>query len=161
VLRYSQSELSELVWASLCYCCLWYNGRNFLSRKLSFVMRYAPHVLTRREKRKKVNKYISHLSPALKAHLKIILKNPFWEKIKDQLQHFHRGWGTSVQNDITSHRQTWQGNEIYWDQQSSNRPTEPQNVLLKRQLKWELVHYQSQLFSSSSLIKTFITRMKH
>lgn len=82
--------------------------------------------------KKNVNKYISHLSLALKVHLKLILKNSFREKIKDQLKRFYRGWGTSLWNNITSYRQ---GNEIYCDQQSSNRLTEPQNCVVKMTAK--------------------------
>lgn len=53
-----------------------------------------------------MNKYISHLSRVLKGYSKIILKNSFGEKIKDQFKHLHRDEDTSHWNNIASHRQT-------------------------------------------------------
>lgn len=100
-------------------------------------MRYAPHVMTQREKkRKNGNKYISHLSWALKAHSKVILKNSFGGKIKDQFEHLHRDEDTSHWNNIASQQADAQrGNELHWDQQSSNKLTEPQNDDVKKTAK--------------------------
>lgn len=118
--------------------------------------------LREEKKRENVNKYISHLSRALKAHSEIILKNSFGEKIKDQFKHLQRDEDSSHWNNIASHRQTLSQEMKFTG--INRAPTSWQNhkmMLLKWQLKWELVFHPLQSLSSSTLIRTFIKGMKH